>query len=82
MFNWIKRLFEKPYIVWADTANWIINNITDFGHYKTYNHCTYEIYFYPQSKRYRLVCSGYKPKKHSFYNEAVKQLNEYYKKLN
>lgn len=38
--------------------------------------CVFEIYYSPSKKEYKLELSGYTPKEHDNYVEAVKRLNE------
>jgi hypothetical protein len=81
MINWLIKLFTPTPDDWTliqvIQGEW---NVTNRGHndetYKTTETAVYEIYHSQSKNEYRLEVSGYKPKEHNKYVDAVTRLNE------
>lgn len=75
--KYIKSLFIDPkwQIIEVEHGNWNIENITDFGRYKTTEVSVYEIYYSKPKNEYKLEVKGYRCKSHPMYRYMVKRLN-------
>lgn len=62
-------------VVQAEVGHWNVRS--DFG--PSTEKCTYEIMYSKEFDKYKLVCSGFRPKRHNFYPYMVQTLNNYKK---
>lgn len=80
----IRRLFEwlvmpNDWIqIWCELGKWYTSNDPN----DVYAQCSYVIWFSKSRNRYKLSLSGYKPKYHKLYVDAVKQFSNLNWKLN
>jgi len=77
--NLFKYLFGRRdwYPVWSAHGEWIVTaRYFDRPNDNFEKKAMYEIFYSPSRQRYKLICSGYKPKEHDDYVEAVNKLNE------
>ena len=75
LINWIFP--ENDWItIEVIQGEWTVTNRSDFGNYETSETAIYEFQYSKLNNDYRLQISGYKPKEHDQYIEAVKKLNE------
>lgn len=75
--NIFKCLFTSAnwYPVWTKSATWNISYTDIDAEYQEF--CEYTICYSKKYNDYKLEMSGYQPRKHSYYEWAVKHLNEY-----
>lgn len=79
-------LFKKNdwYPVWVKQAEWTVTryhyNLASWEYQVTEN-AIYEIEYSHSRNKYKLKLSGYCPKEHTEYADAVKKLNEYINKV-
>lgn len=62
--------------IWYDYGKWRIKNNTDFGNYITNETCHFYIQHSKSRDKYIIKMSGYSPKKHHIYYDAMAKLIE------
>ena len=73
--NWLKYLFFPQWdLVKAESAMWRVN-YSDFG-FSVDKRAVYKIYYSPVRRRWKLVCSGYRPHEHKNFPHIVEIYNQ------
>lgn len=62
------------YPVWFDSAEWTCDD-------ETIHFCHYTIFYSKSRNDYKLKCSGYRSKEHTYYSYAIKKLVEFKKTI-
>jgi hypothetical protein len=68
---------DKWIPVWTKLGEWKLKGTDEFGDPYTYNrYCCYEILKSQKTGKFKMKLSGYLPKYHDGYTEAVEKLNQ------